>query len=69
MKTVASLPLGAFHLAVIIVGMTSVPILDGEIIKNGVAKELTDLANSAIYDEQTVVLLFQKTEVSEIITK
>lgn len=69
MKLVKDLPQGPFHLAVIIVGKTAVPIFEGEVIINGEQKELCNLENGAIYDEETNVPLFQQTEVSEIIIK
>jgi len=69
MRTVKDLPEGPFHLAVIMVGETCIPILEGAVIINGKKKELCNLENGAVYKIKTEVALFQQTEVSEIITK
>jgi hypothetical protein len=67
-KTVADLPERFFHLAVVQVGKTAVPILDGEIVVSENKKQMKDLNGEEVfYSEDTIVLLFQRNEESEII--
>jgi len=65
-KTVADLPNGPFHLVVVQVEKTAIPILDGEITSVKGEKQIKDLANSEVHEADTVVLLFQKREKSKI---
>ncbi len=66
-QTVEDLPEGPFHLAVVMDGKTSVPILDGEVRIVKKRKQLKDLANGTTHAGNTIVPLYQQTEESLLV--